>query len=70
MNMCGNSLQQSTQRHKTKLGIVRRFQKLIYTETVATEVLVSTTADDEGYLRTLAYALTGKGGCLVNINIC
>lgn len=41
MNMCGNCLQQSTQRLKTKLVKVRRFQKLIYTETVATEVLVS-----------------------------
>lgn len=54
MNMCGNSLQRSTQRLKSKLGKVRCFQKLIYIETVATEVLVLTTAGDEGYVRTLA----------------
>lgn len=54
MNRCGYSLQQSTQQFKTQLIKVRRFQKLIYIETVATEVLVSTTADSEGYARTLA----------------
>lgn len=54
VNRCGYSLQQSTQRFKTKLIKVRCFQKLIDTETVATEVLVSATAHSEGYVRTLA----------------